>query len=161
MRKASGTLVVGYATVGNRKQVYTCIHIRSVKISKEARMQILKATKSTELLICCRSAQKRKQGPQEPQDRLHGCNPTSPVLPTHTTVHRTAFELSSLGITSTTWPRLSGQIALNLKPPCELSRTRHGSRPRLTTRLAGFFKASRSNRRRSGTGGVGTGLDHS
>jgi hypothetical protein len=91
--------------------------------------------------------------------RVHGSNPASPVWPAHTTMHVTVFKLSSSGIILTTWPRLRGKIALNLKPSCELSRTKQGSRsscrPGLTTRLAGFFKASRSNRRRSGTGALG------
>ena len=88
------------------------------------------------------------------------CNPASPAcgdpaLPTHITSHRT--EIGSSRTSSTSCPRLSLKSPRNLKPSCDLSITIQGSifwTPlRLMTSRAGFFPATRLERRPSEIGG--------
>jgi hypothetical protein len=89
------------------------------------------------------------------------CNPAcpaccDPALPTHITSHRTETIRSSR-TSSTSCPRLSLKSPRNLKPSCDLSITIQGSifwSPlRLMTSRAGFFPATRLERRPSGIGG--------
>jgi hypothetical protein len=72
-------------------------------------------------------------------------------LPTHITRHNTVLGLSSPRMSSTVCPRLRREVPVILKPPCELSRIRHGilcaRRPRSTIRLARCFNATRFDRR--------------
>jgi hypothetical protein len=82
-----------------------------------------------------------------------------PGFPIHTTRHCTVKKPSSES-TSTTCPRFKRKLPRNLKPPFELSTTRHGSlsaRPlRLTIKLARFLAMVRFDRRPSGAGELST-----